>query len=99
MSSAADAKADREASDPQEDEHTADTVPVVDGDEHRDAEPKQGKTGHKPEGDKALPAIVDRRTVIRPRMCRPPQGAQASFATPSHASVSGLGWIMVRRAA
>ena len=72
---AADAKADREADAPQEDEHTAHAVTVMDGDEHHDPEREQSKAGHKPEGYEALPAVVDGRTVIRLRFSPPLQGA------------------------
>jgi hypothetical protein len=43
---------------------------VMDGDEHRDPDSEQGETRYEPEGDEALPAFVDGRTVVRPNSTR-----------------------------
>jgi hypothetical protein len=59
-----DDEADREANDPRKANDCTEAVSVVDGGEHSDSEAEQDKAGYKPEGDKALPAIVDDRTVI-----------------------------------
>jgi hypothetical protein len=64
------AEADREAHDPQEDQHTADAVTVMDGDEHSDSYSDQGNACYKPESDEPLPTVVDGRTVVRARICR-----------------------------
>jgi hypothetical protein len=69
---ASEADADRDANDPDQDENTAHAVPVVDGDEHRDSESDQGKTGQEPEGDVALPTLVDVCTVVGLRTLSPP---------------------------
>jgi hypothetical protein len=79
----ADAETDHEASDPREDEDTADAVPVLDSDKHRDPDSEQSKTGHKPESDEALPTLVDGRTVIRLRIVSPALRA-ASGVIPEH---------------
>jgi hypothetical protein len=62
------AEADRKAYEPEEDQHTADAVTIVDTDEHSDSYSGQGNACHKPESDEALPTVVDGRTVIRARM-------------------------------
>jgi hypothetical protein len=43
----------------------------MDGGEHRDPKSEQGQTGYKPEGNEALPTVVDSCRVMRLRIVPP----------------------------